>query len=453
MEKLIELESVEETKHLVPNLPTLVKAVFGDSTYLLLKAPRQADWATDKIKVGDGLLFLPWLRQLWLIELEWKEESNFFEQSRAFAEGRINEKKLFRDLQEALSDFEQVVQSASDMREGKFTGNIIKQTFINHVFDGYLRPHGWVILGHSGNREKLRKSYEKELKRCFSEEKHWILSMARMFSGDFSSYILLEQYRSEGCKEILSVESSILVPALVGQKAMVTPGNDEEKPRVRTFKGRAGQVWACLRTLNPSLPPENVRLRIRIDKNNSYDFKIDWSHYGNELMVFGKQNIHQKPAKAAKQVFGSLPEVSGNIARQFGEVVDVSQSPPARIALYKDVEDHIWQLKGNGVDVFRVGPERFEDNTAITYFDSISVGKQKLIYKNIRDRSELWQVFIEKRIMMSSEFGEHSNFEPHTTAGFFTYLTKNRLANRFGNILILNEAVIPKIQKLLNARE
>ena len=97
-----ELDIVEETKHLVPNLPILARALFGDNAYLIPKAPHQSDWATQDIKIGDGLLWLPWKRQLWLIEVEWKEGSNFFYQSRAFAEGKVDEEKLFNHLKKGL---------------------------------------------------------------------------------------------------------------------------------------------------------------------------------------------------------------------------------------------------------------------------------------------------------------------------------------------------------------
>ena len=53
-----EFEVVEETKHLVPNLAILAKALFGENSYLILITPLQSDWATQDIKIGDGLLWL-----------------------------------------------------------------------------------------------------------------------------------------------------------------------------------------------------------------------------------------------------------------------------------------------------------------------------------------------------------------------------------------------------------
>jgi len=113
MERLLELQTVEETRDLVPNLGVLARALFGDNAYLASKAPYQADWATGKSKIGDGLLWLPWSRQLWLIEVEWKEGSNFFDQSRAFAEGEVDKDKLRIQLEEILEQFTYVLNEAS----------------------------------------------------------------------------------------------------------------------------------------------------------------------------------------------------------------------------------------------------------------------------------------------------------------------------------------------------
>ena len=52
------LKVVEETKHLVPNLSILAKALFGENSYLIPKVPNQSDWATQDIKIGDGLRWL-----------------------------------------------------------------------------------------------------------------------------------------------------------------------------------------------------------------------------------------------------------------------------------------------------------------------------------------------------------------------------------------------------------
>jgi hypothetical protein len=86
----IELEIVEETKHIVPNLSILTSALFGKNAYFLDWKRSQKDWATKSFKYADGLIWMPWLGQLWLIEVEWKEGSNFFDQSRAFAKSKVS---------------------------------------------------------------------------------------------------------------------------------------------------------------------------------------------------------------------------------------------------------------------------------------------------------------------------------------------------------------------------
>lgn len=58
MHKLIELQRVEETKHLIPNLPILVKVLFGENAYLIDWRNSHIDWATEKHKHGDGLVWL-----------------------------------------------------------------------------------------------------------------------------------------------------------------------------------------------------------------------------------------------------------------------------------------------------------------------------------------------------------------------------------------------------------
>jgi len=90
MFKLVELPIVKEEEHLVPNLPMLVKGVFGNTAIFLDWKKSQYDWITGERKHPDGLVWLPWRAQLWLIEVEWKEGSNFFNQARAFANGKID---------------------------------------------------------------------------------------------------------------------------------------------------------------------------------------------------------------------------------------------------------------------------------------------------------------------------------------------------------------------------
>jgi hypothetical protein len=462
MYELVELKNVEETKHLLPNLRVMARALFGDEAYHTPKAPRQADWATDKSKIGDGLLWLPWSRQLWLIELEWKEGSNFFDQSRAFAEGKVDRDKLRAQLEEILKQFSDVLnQAGSALKEGIITRNIIEETLKNHVEGGRLCPHGWVILGHSGNREKLKHDYEKELRSRFGGDKHYILSMARMFVGGFSSYILLEQYCSKGCQRLLKVEPSILVPAVSGTPVEVTSPGDviSESPPQGPQKptrfgegdvpgGRAAEVLAYLKNINPELNPEDVKFRIQVDDKHRHDFEIDWNYQGPQLMVFSKRGIRQKPSTAAKEVFGDLlAEKVRNISRKIGAFVDYSKTPPIEISSLTSIERHFWRTKKE------VDTSEFLDEKGRLYLHSTDPRRRKKISDNIINRKELWEVFIEKKRMTSEEFKRFSSFRPKAIAGFMRFLIENCLARRAGNVFILNEAVIPEIRKLLSKSE
>jgi len=347
-----ELSVVEETKHLVPNLPFLIAALFGQDSYYIPKSPPQTDWFTGKIKIGDGLVYLPWLSQLWLIEVEWKEGSNFSEQASAFAEGKVDKNKLSKELGSTLEHFLELLTAADPdvlvYRKEIASRKIVKTTLENHFYKGSLRPHCWVILGHSrDNEEKLKTDYKKILEAWFGKDKHYILSMARMFCSDFSTYILLEQHCSEGCQEILSVEPSILVPGILATKEQVeeplaqpSPVEPEETPKDKV--GRAAKFWNCLKTsLEPNLTPEDIRLRIKIGQHSA-EFKVDWDHEGKELMVLKEGGGHQKPAIAFKTKFSDVvPDRRGNIARRFGEFVDVSQGAPKFVAYYKKVEKDI----------------------------------------------------------------------------------------------------------------
>ena len=132
------------------------------------------------------MVWLPWLAQLWLIEVEWKEQSNFFDQSRAFAKGKIYSKKLFNKLKEYFNGFERIFNEATpNLKEGYVVEKIINKSIENHVKDDYLLPHCWVILGHNGdNTVKLKNDYERELQDRFKGDQQYILSMARMFQND-----------------------------------------------------------------------------------------------------------------------------------------------------------------------------------------------------------------------------------------------------------------------------
>jgi len=75
---LEELPTVEETKHLVPNLKLMVEAVFGKGACFLDWKRSHLDRAAGERKHPDGLVWLPWREQVWVVEVEWKTGSNFF---------------------------------------------------------------------------------------------------------------------------------------------------------------------------------------------------------------------------------------------------------------------------------------------------------------------------------------------------------------------------------------
>jgi hypothetical protein len=210
----IETDCVQETEDLVPNLRMLTRAMFGDNAYLVSWRGGHTDWATLEIKYGDGLVWLPWSRQLWLIEVEWKEGSNFFQQARAFAKGKVNSRKLSQKMRDCLSPFESALNDASSsLREGHVVDNLVRMTLDIHVEDGWLCPHAWVILGHErDNIPTLLQTYEQELRDRFHGEQQYILSMVRLFGSSLSRYALIEQHCSDGCGEMVRVQPAILVP-------------------------------------------------------------------------------------------------------------------------------------------------------------------------------------------------------------------------------------------------
>jgi hypothetical protein len=349
MTKLIELQTVEETKHLVPNLPVMVKAVFGEKSYLVDWRRSHGDWATLKLKYADGLVWLPWLGQLWLVELEWKEahESNFFDQSRALVKGKIDVGQLRSALKKCLPDVGKVLDQAfPGMVNGYGLDNVIDITIKNHHPGDRFRPHLWVILGHDGdNIPKLRKQYEDELTDRIKGRQHYILSMVRMFSGDFGSYLLLDQHYSEGCKKLDQVERSILIPAI----STVPEPSKEPRPEIireTKFPGQASQYLAYLLKLRPSLSPENIRLRIEIEKDKYHDFEPYWEDSSEVFRILSDLGVPKKPTTAAKEVFGDkIPEKYGNVARKLGTFIDISKAPPEEIETYRRVEKFIRKYK------------------------------------------------------------------------------------------------------------
>ncbi|MBD3338402.1 MAG: hypothetical protein GF353_04805 [Candidatus Lokiarchaeota archaeon] len=463
MYKLVEIQKVEETKHLVPNLTNFVTALFGENAILIDWRHSHGDWATMKLKYGDGLIWLPWSSQLWLIELEWKIGSNFFDQSRAFAKGKINTHQLYSELKKNMTKYERVLEEASlNLKEGFILSNIINMTMKNHVKDGYLIPHGWVILGHDeiSSIGKLREDYEKELKARFTGKQKYILSITRMFCNKLSRYYLLEQYSSKDINNIVKIEASILVPGCFDENT-IQPFQEQNSFENQSLKNdifnkeeiesiemnRSLQILEYLKKINPAISESKIKLRIQINEDNFHDFTIDWNHSGKELMVLSKGGVHQKPSNAAKKVFGNrLPDNLSNIARKCGSFIDTSFAPPKKVADYKDVERDIWNKSNdeNPSSLISKNKEKRE-----SYFKSIDVHKQKKIKENIIKRKQLWEVFISKKRMVTSEFKQLSYFKPKAIAGFMNFIQYNGIAERFGDEFILNDDVIPEIKKII----
>lgn len=482
MEKLVEISRVEETRHLVPNLPRLAAAIFGKHSYFLGWFKRHIDWATEKGKHPDGLVWRPWARELWLVEAEWKEGSNFFDQSRALASGRVNRENLVRELRGCLKSIENVIDSATpSLKKGFVLDNIVEETLTHHVINGELRPHAWVVLGHDvDNLEKLIFDYEKELQARFRGNQRYILTMVRMFQSESITFLLLEQ----NCSPHVSVDRAILVPSVyqaVSQtmsKELVSKLTQQITPDTKPTvdislegtvsgapKGRASQVWEHIYSIDQELDRTNVRLRIQTSKERFEDFHIDWEHSGVELMVM-HQGIRRKPADAAKRAMAdSLPTTTSNIARKYGKLVDVSETPVRIIAQYREVDMALWkasrskkQLNGETETIFPILPTidaksvvSLKDES-LNYFSNWTPQKARKAQSNILQRRKLWEAFIEKQVMTTQEFKRLSHFDPKAIAGFMLFLTRNGLATRSGDVFTLNESIVPHIQRLLDEK-
>jgi len=212
----------------------------------------------------------------------------------------------------------------------------------------------------------------------------------------------------------------------------------------------AALALAYLKELRPEVKQEQIRLLIEINPTHKHIFDVDWNHQGKELLVFGNSGIHQKPANAAKEVFGKdlLPSYS-NIARKIGKFVDTSTSRVQVITRYADVEKHIAHLKEKDVSSLPTERAISIGNKSGTFFDTITPHKQKMIFRNILERKGLWDVFLRNKKMTSGEFKVHSKFRPKAVAGFMSFLTRNEIATRFGDTFTLNGPVIPQISELL----
>jgi len=71
------------------------------------------------------------------------------------------------------------------------------------------------------------------------------------------------------------------------------------------------RFWVYLTKKKTELKQDDVRLRIEI-KDKQHDFKLNWKHSGREFSVLTEEGMSQKPANAAKEVFGNLLPQKGN---------------------------------------------------------------------------------------------------------------------------------------------
>lgn len=340
----VELECVQETRDLAPNLVAMAKALFGDHAYVSCRPPRLADWITDARKIGDGLVWLPWRRQLWLVELEWKPGSNFFDQSRAFGRSRADRGRLSTELRTLLGNIEDVLHSAfPGLKEGKIADGIVDQTLDRYFSrDGFLEPDLWLILGHEARptgsqdsaRNELREAYEDELRRVAN--KRYVLSMARMFQGGPSAYILLEQRVSAHCSD--EIRPSVLLPAVAGEAETRNASSSEsttshqpaEAARVDAnvvapaSTGLAPRIWNHLRQENPGLAQGDVRLCIQMHGQRIALIPA-WDRPSPEMVVrLSREDRPMRVEKAVSESLGRDTLGEGHIARRYGEFVDNS---------------------------------------------------------------------------------------------------------------------------------
>lgn len=464
METLVELSQVEETRHLVPNLPRLATSLFGTDCFFLEWFKAHRDWATQKAKHPDGLIWRPWRRELWLVEAEWKLGSNFFDQVRALASGRVDKSSLFRELRACLEPMDDVIDAATaGFEKGYVLDRIVNATLDRHVSGEELRPNLWVILGHGPNdAENLRADYQRELEYRFGNGQRYVLTMARMFQSEAASCMLLEQYcpaeilAEFGRAHLVNCtrEAAPTLPSPESGKEAPPPSKVEQERGGTVQEGRTSRVWEWFSRHEPDLDKSHVQLRIRINEDCFEDFQIDWNHLGDSLMVTYKGK-RLKPRNAVKRAMRQvLPDsAGGNIARHYGWFLDASHDPPREIVRYRDVESWVWREFGrrarNAQVPDWVSDPTFPSGKGHAYFDTWNVHKAKRAQTNILRRLRLWEVFIEKKQMTIHDFKQHSRFGDKAIAGFAHYLTRNDIANRDGDLFSLNPAAIPYIQRLL----
>lgn len=459
----------------MPNLNNLTKALFGEDAIFLDRKKAHLDTSTGEKKFADGLVWRPWKRELWLVEVEWQIHNLDF-QIRAFQKGKHNRKMLESDLRSCLRMWEDVLQDPlpqgfreyCNMPPGWVLDDIVRQTIENHFNNDKFRPFFWLILGHdSNNINKLLEEYTEDVTNKFSK---FVISSIRMFESSIGAFLLIEQNKYRGLK----LTKSILVPSNVMslyQPEVSLPELPTDKEPIDqmtdTVKGQANVIWVWLSNNFKDLRRENICLRIKLGEKYE-DFDIDWEHSGS-LMVFYKDS-HQYPAAAAK---AAMPDIfpehlsHSNISRKYGWLVDKSTFPPKVLAKYREIEFSKWRRKkakgaeittnkkiitNSDKEISNLAKQEFVDNKVENFFQRVRRKERESnnAQKNIIGKTKLWEKFIEQGCMSKIEMKKFG-VEGKGSSGFYHFLSRNLIARPDDkDIFILNQAAVPFIKQLLS---
>jgi hypothetical protein len=464
MNILREIDTVEETKHLVPNLESFSKAVFGGNSFFLDCQPDHMDWATGKIKRGDGLVWLPWESQLWLTEVEWEESSNFFDQSRAFARGKIDIRKFEDMLKKLIQPLEHNLDPffGTKVRGEGVMSSIVEQTLNNHIKDDHLEPHGWVLLGHHGaNSKSLREKYVKEVSDRFRGKQHYIVTMVRMFTDAFSTYFLLEHSYSSNLIKDLTLPNTTLVQGKIASETLSGlldyPNTAKaERPLVQANikpqppkGGRAKKIYSVLKKSFPQIDILNkVRVGFsfaRSDMPEKY-FEIDWDNPGEEFLLLDEYRNHNKPANLVKRLLGDkAPKEMPDVCQKYGSFYDASVAPPELIVTYARVAKAI--KKGSG-GVSRDKAPLVPDPEI--FFSKRDPHTERMKRIHIVEKRKLWEVFLVEGALSNTYFKEQFHLKDHDLRGFQQFLTDNGITTRRFDDFTLGERTIHHIRKILD---
>jgi predicted type IV restriction endonuclease len=159
----------------------------------------------------------------------------------------------------------------------------------------------------------------------------------------------------------------------------------------------------------------------------------------DHLQLSRKQRAIENALQKARQKiveppFPSFPEALVQLVNEYGFSISVEE---ARIII-------------QGTEAREPILERKKKDEVKPYFEEITPYKWGIISYNIIDRRDLWKVFIEKREIRCDEAKKLSYFKPRTFGAFTKFLKNSGIASKSGDLIVLNEAVIPEIQKLLS---